>query len=95
MLHPQVRILTLLVFIAATATARPAILLAAAALLALAYPATGSHDPAALWRMIMRLRWLFVAILLVVAVLVLLNAAWSRRLRGVRKPMVGKKGLQA
>ena len=65
MLHPQVRILTLLVFIAATATARPAILLAAAALLALAYPATGSHDPAALWRMITRLRWLFVAILLV------------------------------
>jgi energy-coupling factor transporter transmembrane protein EcfT len=65
MLHPQIRILTLLVFIAATATARPAILLCATVLLALAYPATGSHNPAVLWRMIVRLRWLFVAILLV------------------------------
>ena len=65
MLHPQIRILILLVFITATATARPAILLAAATLLALAYAATGSRDPAALGRMILRLRWLFIAILLV------------------------------
>ena len=65
MLHPQIRVLTLLVFTAATATARPGILLAATLLLALSYPATGKHDPAALWRMILRLRWLFVAILLV------------------------------
>lgn len=35
-----------------------------------------------------------VGILLVVIVLMLLNAAWSRRLSGVRQPLVNKKGLQ-
>ena len=65
MLHPLIRVLVLLVFIAATATARPVILLAAALLLAVSYAAAGNRNPAVLGRMILRLRWLFIAILLV------------------------------
>lgn len=65
MLHPQIRVLILLVFIAATATARPVILLAGAMLLAMAYARAGRHSFAALGRMVLRLRWLFFAILLV------------------------------
>ena len=65
MLHPQIRILILLVFIVATATARPAILMAGALLLAMAYARAGRDSFASLGRMILRLRWLFFAILLV------------------------------
>lgn len=65
MLHPQIRVLILLVFIAATATARPAILLAGALLLAMAYARAARDSFASLGRMILRLRWLFLAILLV------------------------------
>lgn len=64
-LHPQIRVLVLLVFIAAAASARPAILLAGAVLLALVYARAGRHSFATLGRMILRLRWLFFAILLV------------------------------
>ena len=65
MLHPLIRVLLLLVFISATATARPVIVLAAAALLAVAYAGAGRHSLAGLGAMLMRLRWLFLAILLV------------------------------
>lgn len=65
MLHPQIRVLILLVFIAGTATARPAILIAGALLLAMVYARAGRHSFATLARMVLRLRWLFFAILLV------------------------------
>jgi energy-coupling factor transporter transmembrane protein EcfT len=65
MLHPLIRVILLLIFIAATATARPAILLAAAMLLAVAFTGAGSHSLAGLGTMLTRLRWLFLAILLV------------------------------
>jgi energy-coupling factor transporter transmembrane protein EcfT len=63
--HPLIRVILLLVFITATATARPAILLAAATLLAVAYAGAGRNSLAGLGGMLTRLRWLFLAILLV------------------------------
>jgi energy-coupling factor transport system permease protein len=65
MLHPLIRVLLLLVFIAATATARPAILLAASVLLATAYLYAGRHAFGPVGAMVLRLRWLLFAILLV------------------------------
>jgi energy-coupling factor transport system permease protein len=65
MQHPLIRVILLLVFIAATATARPAILLAAATLLVVAFAGAGRNSLAGLGGMLTRLRWLFLAILLV------------------------------
>ena len=65
MLHPQIRVLVLLVYITATATARPAILIAGVLLLAMVYARAGRHSFVTLGRMVLRLRWLFFAILLV------------------------------
>lgn len=65
MLHPQIRVLVLLVCITATATARPAILIAGVLLLAIVYARAGRHSFVTLGRMVLRLRWLFFAVLLV------------------------------
>lgn len=63
--HPVIRVVTLIVFIAGISVASHAVLLAGAVLLALAYTRAGFPGMDGLARMIMRLRWLFLAILLV------------------------------
>ena len=64
-MHPLIRVVALLIFIAGLALARPALLGAGFVLLLLLYLLTGFPAPRVLLRMILRLRWLLVAILLV------------------------------
>jgi energy-coupling factor transport system permease protein len=64
-LHPLVRIAGLLVFIAGMALAQPLLLLGGTFGLLLAYAMAGFPAPGGLLSMVVRLRWLLVAILLV------------------------------
>ncbi len=64
-LHPLVRIVVLLVFIAGMALAHPLLLIGGACGLLLAYTLAGFPALGGLLRMVIRLRWLLVAILLV------------------------------
>jgi len=64
-LHPLVRIAGLLVFIAGMALAQPLVLLGGTFGLLLAYAMAGFPAPGGLLSMVIRLRWLLVAILLV------------------------------
>jgi len=63
--HPLIRIVALLVFITGLALAKPALLGAAIGLLLLLYLVTGFPAPGKLLQMILRLRWLLLAMLLV------------------------------
>ncbi len=64
-LHPLVRIVVLLVFIAGMALAHPLLLIGASFGLLLAYTLAGFPALGGLLRMVIRLRWLLVAILVV------------------------------
>ena len=64
-LHPLVRIAGLLVFIAGMALAQPLVLLGGSFGLLLAYAMAGFPAPGELLSMVIRLRWLLIAILLV------------------------------
>ena len=64
-MHPLIRVVALLIFIAGLALARPALLSAGFVLLLLLYLLTGFPALRVLLRMILRLRWLLLAILLV------------------------------
>lgn len=64
-LHPLVRIAGLLVFIAGMALAQPLVLMGGTFGLLLAYAMAGFPAPGGLLSMVVRLRWLLVAILLV------------------------------
>jgi energy-coupling factor transport system permease protein len=63
--HPLIRVVALLVFVTGLALARPALLSAGVGLLLLLYFLTGFPAPGVLLRMVLRLRWLLLAILLV------------------------------
>jgi len=63
--HPLIRVVALLVFVTGLALARPVLLSAGIGLLLLLNLLTGFPDPGALLRMVLRLRWLLLAILLV------------------------------
>ena len=64
-LHPVIRIVTLLVFIFGISPARPELLLAGAVLLTAIFAMTGFPGTDNLLGMILRLRWLLLAILIV------------------------------
>lgn len=64
-MHPLIRIVALLVFVTGLALARPVLLSAGIGLLLLLNLLTGFPDPGTLLRMVLRLRWLLLAILLV------------------------------
>lgn len=64
-MHPLIRVVALLVFISGLALARPILLSAATGLLLFLHLLSGFPAPAALLRMVLRLRWLLLAILLV------------------------------
>jgi hypothetical protein len=87
--HPLIRVVALLVFIAGLALARPTLLGAGFVLLLLLYRLTGFPAPRILLRMIVRLRWLLVAILLVYgwstpgAALLPAISAWSPTVEGL------------
>jgi hypothetical protein len=87
--HPLIRVVALLVFIAGLALARPTLLGAGFVLLLLLYRLTGFPAPRILLRMIVRLRWLLVAILLVYgwstpgAGLLPAISAWSPTVEGL------------
>ena len=88
-MHPLIRVVALLVFIAGLALARPTLLGAGFVLLLLLYRLTGFPAPRILLRMIVRLRWLLVAILLVYgwstpgAALLPAISAWSPTVEGL------------
>lgn len=88
-MHPLIRVVALLVFIAGLALARPTLLGAGFVLLLLLYRLTGFPAPRILLRMIVRLRWLLVAILLVYgwstpgAALLPAISAWSPTVEGM------------
>ncbi|MCK5383711.1 MAG: hypothetical protein KAJ65_08085, partial [Gammaproteobacteria bacterium] len=63
--HPLIRVVALLIFIAGLALARPLLLAAGIGLLLLLNILAGFPAPGKLLQMILRLRWLFLAILLV------------------------------
>jgi len=63
--HPLIRVVALLVFVTGLALARPALLSTGIGLLLLLYFLTGFPAPGVLLRMVLRLRWLLLAILLV------------------------------
>jgi len=63
--HPLIRVVALLVFVTGLALARPALLSTGTGLLLLLYFLTGFPAPGVLLRMVLRLRWLLLAILLV------------------------------
>jgi len=65
LVHPLIRVVALLVFVTGLALARPALLSAGFGLLLLLNILTGFPAPAVLLRMVLRLRWLLLAILLV------------------------------
>jgi hypothetical protein len=87
--HPLIRVVALLVFIAGLALARPTLLGAGFVLLLLLYRLTGFPAPRILLRMLVRLRWLLVAILLVYgwstpgAALLPAISAWSPTVEGM------------
>lgn len=64
-MHPLIRVLTLVVLITGLAFARPLFLTVAAGLLIVLYVMTNFPAPARLFQMMLRLRWLLLAILLV------------------------------
>ena len=64
-MHPLIRVVALLVFVTGLALARPALLSTGIGLLLLLYFLTGFPAPGVLLRMVLRLRWLLLAILLV------------------------------
>ena len=64
-MHPLIRVVALLVFVTGLALARPALLSAGFGLLLLLYFLTGFPATSVLLRMVLRLRWLLLAILLV------------------------------
>jgi energy-coupling factor transport system permease protein len=64
-LHPVIRIITLLVFIAGVSTARPELLLAGGVIFTAIFAMAGFPATAKLLGMIYRLRWLLLAILIV------------------------------
>ncbi|MGB5426459.1 MAG: hypothetical protein WBN95_06690 [Gammaproteobacteria bacterium] len=64
-MHPLIRVVMLLLFTAAMATARPELLAGGAAVLLLLYVLVGIPSMATLVRMMKRLRWLLVAIVFV------------------------------
>ena len=64
-MHPLIRVVALLVFVTGLALARPALLGAGTGLLLLLNLLTGFPAPGVLLRMVLRLRWLLLAILLV------------------------------
>ena len=64
-MHPLIRVVALLVFVTGLALARPALLSTGTGLLLLLYFLTGFPAPGVLLRMVLRLRWLLLAILLV------------------------------
>ena len=88
-MHPLIRVVALLVFITGLAFARPALLGAGFVLLLLLYLLTGFPAPRVLLRMILRLRWLLIAILLVYgwstpgASLLPAISAWSPTVEGL------------
>jgi energy-coupling factor transport system permease protein len=63
--HPLIRVVTLLIFIAGLAFARPLFLVAGIGLLLVLNILVGFPAPGRLLQMVSRLRWLFLAILLV------------------------------
>jgi energy-coupling factor transporter transmembrane protein EcfT len=63
--HPLIRLVLLLTFTAAMALAHPVILAGGSLLLLLTLILAGFPEPRALLRMLLRLRWLFLALLLV------------------------------
>jgi len=87
--HPLIRVVALLIFIAGLALARPALMSAGFVLLLLLYLLTGFPASRVLLRMILRLRWLLVAILLVYgwstpgASLLPAISAWSPTVEGL------------
>lgn len=64
-MHPLIRVVALLVFVTGLALARPVLLSAGIGLLLLLNLLTSFPDPRGLLRMVLRLRWLLLAILLV------------------------------
>jgi len=64
-LHPVIRIVTLLVFISGISLAYPILLFTGAVLLGILFAMTGFPGTGGLLRMIFRLRWLLLAILIV------------------------------
>lgn len=64
-MHPLIRVVTLLIFIAGLAFARPLFLVAGIGLLLMLNILVGFPAPGRLLQMVSRLRWLFLAILLV------------------------------
>ncbi len=64
-MHPLIRVVALLVFVAGLALAKPALMGAAVGLLLLLYLVAGFPAPGKLLKMILRLRWLLLAMLLV------------------------------
>lgn len=64
-LHPLVRVVVLLVFITGIALAQPLLLFAACVCLLMAHMHAGFPESRLLFRMILRLRWLLLAILIV------------------------------
>jgi hypothetical protein len=63
--HPLIRVVALLVFVTGLAQARPVLLTTGFGLLLLLYSLTGFPAPGVLLRMVLRLRWLLLAMLLV------------------------------
>lgn len=63
--HPVIRVVTLIVFIAGMSAASPAAMLTGTLLLAMSYTRAGFPGMDSLARMILRLRWLYLAILIV------------------------------
>lgn len=64
-MHPLIRVVALLVFVAGLALAKPALLAAGAVLLLLLNLLAGFPAPGVLLQMVLRLRWLLLAIVLV------------------------------
>lgn len=64
-MHPLIRVVALLVLVTGLALARPILLIAGGGLLLLLNLLTGFPAPAVLLQMVLRLRWLLLAILLV------------------------------
>lgn len=64
-LHPVIRVVSLVVFIAGMSVASPAVMLAGTMLLLLVFSRAGFPAMDALLRMVIRLRWLYLAILVV------------------------------
>jgi energy-coupling factor transport system permease protein len=87
--HPLIRVIALLVFVAGLALAKPALLAAGIGLLLLLNLLAGFPAPGVLLQMVLRLRWLLLAIVLVYgwwtpgASLLPAIGSWSPTLEGV------------